>query len=140
MGKSSKRRPWGSARHEFSAIKDDVCRRIGDGEPLVAVYRDLAPPMEYRTFCRHAARAVETYTAKNQSLAVDSDRDSGKHNVIQSESPPSDADDPISAAIRAKAAPGTFDRLKRQPAYNPRENTIEELFGVDEHGNSVGEP
>lgn len=138
MEKSSKRRPWGSARHKFSVIKDDVCRRIGDGEPLVAVYRDLAPPMEYRTFCRHAARAGETYTAKDESTVVDSDRDAERHKVIQSESPSSEAIDPITAAIRAKAAPGTFERLKRKPAYNPRENTIEELFGVDENGNPVG--
>lgn len=139
MRENSGRRSWGSARHGFSTIEADVCRRIKDGEPLAAVYRDLAPPMGYRTFCRHAARAVETYTAKDESIAVESNQDAKRHKVIQSESPPSGAVDPITAAIRAKAAPGTFERLKRKPAYNPRENTIEELFGVDEHGNPVGD-
>ena len=142
-GKDTEKRAWGEARYSFSAIREDVCRRKALGEPLSRIYRDIRPPMEYRTFCRHAARfeaGIDPSLERAQNPALpesDSKRDHAAQKVIHSDSVAVDEPDPVSAAIMAKAAPGTFERLNRQPAYNPRENTIEELFGVDEVGKSV---
>lgn len=142
-GKDTKKRAWGEARYSFSAIREDVCRRKALGEPLSRIYRDIRPPMEYRTFCRHAARfetRIDPSPDQAQSPALpesDSTRDHAAQKVIHSDSAATNEPDPVSAAIMAKAAPGTFDRLNRQAAYNPRENTIEELFGVNEVGKSV---
>lgn len=138
--KKTGRKQWGGARQAFMAIQNVVMARIGTGEPATEIYADLEPEMSYRSFALHIRKV--RFDPHRRALPVredDSDRDVEGHKVIQSQSPPSDTVDPITAAIRAKAAPGTFDRLKRQPAYNPRENTIEELFGVDEHGNPVGD-
>jgi len=138
--KKAGRKQWGTARQTFMAIQNVVMARINTGEPATEIYADLAPEMSYRSFALHIRKV--RFDPPRQMSPVrkdDSNRDGKGHKVIQSESPPSEAVDPITAAIRAKAAPGTFERLKRKPAYNPRENTIEELFGVDEHGNPVGD-
>lgn len=138
--KKMARKQWGGARQAFMAIQNVVMARIGTGEPATEIYADLRPEMSYRSFALHIRKV--RFDPPRQTPSVrkdDSDQDCAKHKMTQSESPPSEAIDPITAAIRAKAAPGAFDRLKRQPAYNPRENTIEELFGVDEHGNPVGD-
>lgn len=131
---------WGSARKAFTRIRHIVMERIAAGEPATEIYADLEPAMSYRSFALHIRKArFDRGPGTSQATTAESHRDKTEQQVIQSESPPSEVIDPITAAIRAKAAPGTFERLKPKPAYNPRENTIEELFGVDEHGNPVGE-
>ena len=131
---------WGSARKAFTGIRNIVMERIAAGEPATEIYADLAPAMSYRSFALHVRKArLDRAPARSKASTIESHRDKPEQWVIQSESPSLDEIDPITAAIRAKAAPGTFERLKPRKAYNPRENTIEELFGVDENGNPVGE-